>query len=80
MVRWNHGSIRLGGQAKSNCSSNSIQCQQPNARPQPEGVAPRNLQQFGRTDKLFAAANAVLAKEKPTAWTLKAFKLDFRLA
>ena len=35
------------------------------------------LQQFIRTDdldKVFAAANAVLAKEKPTAWTLKAFK------
>src|SRR5271169_6188307 len=35
------------------------------------------LQQFVRTDDLdrvFAAANAVLAKEKPTAWTLKAFK------
>jgi 2'-5' RNA ligase len=35
------------------------------------------LQQFVRTadlDKLFAAANAVLAKEKPTTWTLKAFK------
>ncbi|HUK06571.1 MAG TPA: 2'-5' RNA ligase family protein [Stellaceae bacterium] len=35
------------------------------------------LQQFVRTDdldKVFAAANAVLAKEKPTAWTLKAFK------
>jgi hypothetical protein len=33
------------------------------------------LQQFVRTDdldKVFAAANAVLAKEKPTAWTLKA--------
>src|SRR5579862_1561376 len=32
------------------------------------------LQQFVRTDdldKVFAAANAVLAKEKPTAWTLK---------
>ena len=25
-------------------------------------------------DKVFAAANAVLAKEKPTSWTLKAFK------
>ena len=35
------------------------------------------LQQFVRTDdldKVFAAANAVLAKEKPTSWTLKAFK------
>jgi 2'-5' RNA ligase len=35
------------------------------------------LQQFFRTDeldKVFAAANAVIAKEKPTAWTLKAFK------
>jgi 2'-5' RNA ligase len=35
------------------------------------------LQQFVRTDdldKVFAAANAVLAKEKPTAWKLKAFK------
>jgi 2'-5' RNA ligase len=35
------------------------------------------VQQFVRTndlDKAFAAANAVLAKEKPTAWTLKAFK------
>jgi len=35
------------------------------------------LQQFVRTDdldKVFAAANAVLAKEKPTAWTLKTFK------
>ncbi len=35
------------------------------------------LQQFVRTDdleKVFAAANAVLAKEKPTAWMLKAFK------
>jgi hypothetical protein len=35
------------------------------------------LQQFVRTDdldKVFAAANTVLAKEKPTAWTLKAFK------
>jgi 2'-5' RNA ligase len=35
------------------------------------------LQQFVRTedlDKVFAAANAVLAKEKPMAWTLKAFK------
>ena len=34
------------------------------------------LQQFVRTDdldKVFAAANAVLAKEKPKAWTLKAF-------
>jgi hypothetical protein len=36
------------------------------------------LQQFVRTDdlnKVFAAANAVLAKEKPMAWTLKAIKL-----
>src|SRR6516162_1689106 len=35
------------------------------------------LQQFVRTDdldKVFAAANAVMAKEKPAAWTLKAFK------
>ncbi|HTW26423.1 MAG TPA: 2'-5' RNA ligase family protein [Acetobacteraceae bacterium] len=35
------------------------------------------LQQFVRTDdldKVFAAANAVLAKERPTAWTLKAIK------
>jgi hypothetical protein len=35
------------------------------------------LQQFVRTedlDKVFAAANAVLAKEKPTTWRLKAFK------
>jgi hypothetical protein len=35
------------------------------------------LQQFVRTDdldKTFAATNAVLAKEKPRAWTLKAFK------
>jgi 2'-5' RNA ligase len=35
------------------------------------------LQQFVRTDdldKVFAAANAVLAKEKPAAWTQKAFK------
>ena len=35
------------------------------------------LQQFVRTDdldKVFAAVSAVLAKEKPTAWTLKAFK------
>ena len=35
------------------------------------------LQQFVRTDdlqKVFTAANAVMAKEKPTAWTLKAFK------
>jgi hypothetical protein len=35
------------------------------------------LQQFVRTDDLdrvFAAANAVLAKEKPTTWTLKAYK------
>jgi 2'-5' RNA ligase len=35
------------------------------------------LQQFVRTDdldKVFEAANAVLAKEKPRAWTLKAFK------
>jgi 2'-5' RNA ligase len=35
------------------------------------------LQQFVRTadlDKVFAAAGAIMAKEKPTAWTLKAFK------
>jgi 2'-5' RNA ligase superfamily len=35
------------------------------------------LQQFVRTDdldKVYAAANAVLAKEKPGSWTLKAFK------
>jgi hypothetical protein len=35
------------------------------------------LQQFVRTDALddaYAAANAVLAKEKPAAWTLKAIK------
>jgi hypothetical protein len=35
------------------------------------------LQQFVRTDdldKVFAAANTVLTKEKPTTWTLKAFK------
>jgi len=35
------------------------------------------LQQFVRTedrDKVFAAANAVLAKEKPTAWMLKAVR------
>ena len=35
------------------------------------------LQQFVRTDdldKVFAAANAIFVKEKPTAWTLKAFK------
>ena len=35
------------------------------------------VQQFVRTedlDKVFAAANAVLAREKPTAWTLKAIK------
>jgi 2'-5' RNA ligase superfamily len=35
------------------------------------------LQQFVRTDdldKVFAAANAVMAKERPTKWTLKAFK------
>lgn len=35
------------------------------------------LQQFVRTadlDKVYAAANAVLAKEKPTSWTLKAVK------
>jgi hypothetical protein len=38
------------------------------------------LQQFVRTDdldKVFAAANAVLVKEKPAAWTLKAFKYYF---
>src|SRR5271168_454525 len=38
------------------------------------------LQQFVRTDdldKVFVAANAVMAKEKPTAWTLKAFKYDY---
>jgi 2'-5' RNA ligase len=38
------------------------------------------VQQFVRTedlDKVFAAANAVLAKEKPAAWTLKAFKYYF---
>jgi 2'-5' RNA ligase len=38
------------------------------------------LQQFVRTadlDKVFAAANAVFAKEKPTTWTLKAFKYYF---
>jgi hypothetical protein len=37
------------------------------------------LQQFVRTadlDDVYAAANAVLAKEKPTSWTLKAFKYD----
>ena len=36
------------------------------------------LQQFVRTDdldKVFAAANAVLAKEKPTTWTLKALNI-----
>ena len=36
------------------------------------------LQQFVRTDdldKIFAAANAIMIKEKPTAWTLKAFKI-----
>ncbi len=41
------------------------------------------LQQFVRTDdldKVFAAANAVLAKEKPTTWTLKAFKYYYILA
>jgi hypothetical protein len=41
------------------------------------------LQQFVRTDdldKIFAAANAVLAKEKPAAWTLKAFKYYYRLS
>ncbi len=35
------------------------------------------IQQFVRTDaldKVYAAANAVLAKEKPTTWTLKATK------
>ena len=35
------------------------------------------LQQFVRTDdldKLFAAANAIMVQEKPTAWMLKAFK------
>ena len=35
------------------------------------------LQQFVRTDdldKVFAAADAVFVKEKPTTWTLKAFK------
>ena len=35
------------------------------------------LQQFVRTDdldKIFAAADAIMVKEKPTAWTLKAFK------
>lgn len=35
------------------------------------------LQQFVRTDdleKVYSAANAVLAREKPMAWTLKAFK------
>lgn len=35
------------------------------------------LQQFVRTedlDKVFAAANAVLAREKPATWKLKAFK------
>jgi len=35
------------------------------------------LQRFVRTgdlDKIFAAANAIMVKEKPTAWTLKAFK------
>ena len=35
------------------------------------------LQQFVRTDdldKIYAATNAVLAKEKPATWTLKAFK------
>ena len=35
------------------------------------------LQQFVRTadlDKVYAAANKVLAKEKPTSWKLKAFK------
>ena len=35
------------------------------------------LQQFVRTgdlDKIFAAASAIMVKEKPTAWTLKAFK------
>ena len=32
------------------------------------------LRNSGDLDKVFAAANAVLTKEKPTAWTLKAFK------
>jgi hypothetical protein len=35
------------------------------------------LQQFVRTDdldKVFAAANAVMVKERPTTWVLKAFK------
>ena len=35
------------------------------------------LQQFARTDdldKIFAAANAIVVKEKPAAWMLKAFK------
>ena len=35
------------------------------------------LQQFVRTadlEKVYAAANAVVAKEKPTGWTMKAFK------
>jgi hypothetical protein len=35
------------------------------------------LQQFVRTadlDKVYAAANAVLAKEQPTSWTMKAYK------
>src|SRR5271168_4263168 len=35
------------------------------------------LQQFVRTadlENVFAAANAVLTKEQPTSWTLKAFK------
>ncbi len=35
------------------------------------------LQQFVRTadlDKVYPAANAVLAKEKPNSWTLKAIK------
>ena len=35
------------------------------------------LQQFVRTDdldKIFAVANAIMVKEKPAAWTLKAFK------
>jgi hypothetical protein len=35
------------------------------------------LQQFVRTDdldKIFAAANAIMVKEKPKAWMLKAFK------
>ena len=35
------------------------------------------LQQFVRTDaldKVYAAANAVLAKEKPASWTLRAIK------